>query len=198
IKLVVVRKRVANLKQSQRAFTLIELPVVRKRGFTLIELLIVIAIILIMVVLAVPSFNQYSANNDIASKAEEIQSMLEKAYSLSQSPPTGVSSIYFYITNSSKIVCISTSDTNENCTSGVIDSITLADNMNLNSPAGDSNILGDNIQCELKSPNISNCKNLRSGASLTSLTKEISSTKTATKYQIKMDFSNYKVTVTRL
>jgi len=39
----------------QRAFTLIELPVVRKRGFTLIELLIVIAIIAILATIVIIS-----------------------------------------------------------------------------------------------------------------------------------------------
>jgi len=44
-------KKVLNPERSRRAFTLIELPAVRKRAFTLIELLIVITIIAILATL---------------------------------------------------------------------------------------------------------------------------------------------------
>jgi len=55
VKLLAIKKHVTNSERSQRAFTLIELPVVRKQAFTLIELLVVVAIISILATIVMVS-----------------------------------------------------------------------------------------------------------------------------------------------
>jgi len=61
----------------------------QRSAFTLIELLVVIAIVLVLLVVAIPAFNNYGAKTELLSKADEMRSMIEKAYSYSISPPPG-------------------------------------------------------------------------------------------------------------
>ena len=68
-----------------------------KKAFTLIELLVTVAIIILMAVLSVPAFNQYAANSEVSSKAEEIKALLERSYSSGMSPPQGANTVHLWI-----------------------------------------------------------------------------------------------------
>lgn len=68
------------------------------KGFTLIELLITISIILLMAVVAIPAFNQYSAKANLNAKAEEIKYFIETAYAEAQSPQRGSNGAVINIT----------------------------------------------------------------------------------------------------
>lgn len=168
-----------------------------KKAFTLIELLVTIAIILLMAVLSVPAFNQYAANNEVSAKAEEIQAILQKAYALSQSPPAGASSIYFYISDNSTKISIHTKDAPDDIVSEV-DSVTIPSSYM--SFSDTQYALGDTIKCEFKSPGISDCKNINTNppTALESMTRELASDKTSVRYQIIMDFKNFRVSSSKL
>lgn len=57
-----------------------------KNAYTLIEIVIVIAIIGMMALVSIPAFGKYELKNNLESKAEEITSLFNRAYLLSQSP----------------------------------------------------------------------------------------------------------------
>lgn len=161
------------------------------RGFTLIELVVTVTIILVMTLLAIPAFNTYSANSEISAKAEEIQALLEKAYALSQSPPSGKSIIYFNIFGSQKKVVLSTDQLGAN---EVIDSITLPSNMFFDNP-------GKNYRCNFQSTEDASVCTITTDnpeTTITTLTKKISSNDTSVSFNIVMDFANFKVTVNKL
>lgn len=56
----------------------------RKIAFTLIELLITSAIIMLLAVIAIPSYSKYNRTKDLQSKAEETKALLENALTLSK------------------------------------------------------------------------------------------------------------------
>lgn len=56
----------------------------RKIAFTLVELLITSAIIMLLAVIAIPSYNKYNRTRDLQSKAEEVKALLENAVTLSK------------------------------------------------------------------------------------------------------------------
>lgn len=51
----------------------------RTQGFTLVELMITVALLAIMAMIAVPSFTQFTINNQLQAKAEELKSFLQAA-----------------------------------------------------------------------------------------------------------------------
>ncbi len=65
---------------------MIKCPRCKTRAFTLIELLIVIAIIMFMAATAIPLYQNYGANNEVALKADEVKAMIDRAYAYSESP----------------------------------------------------------------------------------------------------------------
>lgn len=54
------------------------------KGFTLIELLVVISIIVILIVVALPSYNEYSRNQKLNDAASQLQSILRQAQNNAQ------------------------------------------------------------------------------------------------------------------
>lgn len=60
-----------------------------KKAFTLIELLVTIALMLLIMVVAIPAFNRYGDRAELNSKVEEMQSILEKGNSLATAPAKG-------------------------------------------------------------------------------------------------------------
>lgn len=51
----------------------------RTKGFTLVELMITVSLLAIMAMIAVPSFTQFTQNNQLQAKAEELKSFLQFA-----------------------------------------------------------------------------------------------------------------------
>jgi len=134
-------------------------------AFTLIELLITVAIILLMAVLSVPAFNQYAANNEVSSKAEEIKSLLEKAFSSGMTPPQGANKIRIWVnpdnpsgTNRKVVIQAANSSVfayvayDPSIFSFPEEYVILPDYLFLTSP--------DKIYCEVESPDKFTCKNI--------------------------------------
>lgn len=66
---------------------MISLLILRKRsckGFTLIELLVVIGIMAILIVVAVPSYNEYSKNQKLTEATKQLQTVLRQAQNNAQ------------------------------------------------------------------------------------------------------------------
>lgn len=55
-----------------------------KSAFTLIELIVTAAIIVLLAVIAIPSYSKYNRTKDLQSKAEEVKALLENAVTLSK------------------------------------------------------------------------------------------------------------------
>jgi len=85
----------------KKAFTLIRLPVIKKRGFTLIELLIVIVLITMMVIVAVPQFSKFGKRSELSNKAEEFKLLFENSKKFATNPElnsNGIAITLNYIT----------------------------------------------------------------------------------------------------
>jgi len=61
-----------------------------RRGYTLIELLVVLAMIVLLTLFALPSYNLFRVNQEMKQKAEEIKELIQQAYNMSQNPEAGV------------------------------------------------------------------------------------------------------------
>jgi len=57
-----------------------------KPAFTLIEIVVTVAIILLIVVFAVPAFSKYASQKAFSNKVSEIESIINQAYISSQNP----------------------------------------------------------------------------------------------------------------
>lgn len=180
-----------------------------KKAFTLIELLVTVAIILLLVVLAIPAFNSYSANNEVSSKAEEIQSILERAYSSAMSPPPGANAVHVWISSegaNGKVVITKPNyssgfegfvpNDDPNNTDFTSETVILPSYMYLKDSSGASDL----IFCEFKSPNIFICKNIVRNIDLSAVGLDliVSSDKTSTQYRIKVTNNPFKVSATRI
>lgn len=201
------------ISKHKKAFTLIELPAVRKCAFTLIELLVTIAIIILLAVLAIPAFNQYAANSEVSSKAEEIKALLERAYSSGMSPPQGANTVHVWINsdgangkivitkadNSSEWIPGTSPNDNPTSTDFSSENVTLPDYMFLKDsvngvtlPPGQSA-----VYCEIRSPDKFICNNtVTPNLGLGILT--LSSDKAPDKqYKIEIKRSPFRVQVTK-
>jgi len=56
----------------------------------MLELLIILAIIVLLTVFALPSYNYFRANSEMNQKAGEIKELILQAYNMAQNPETGV------------------------------------------------------------------------------------------------------------
>lgn len=202
----------------KRAFTLVELPVVRKRvinpeqcrrAFTLIELLVTISIILLMAVLSVPAFNRYAADNEVDSKAEEIKSLLERSYSSGTNPPPGANAVHVWINyegangkeviskadNSTEWIPGNPGDINDSLddTDFPSERVILPNYLHLQTP-----LPSDVYYCEFRSPDKHNCGNIvRADAGFPS-SFILTSDRSSSRYQIGMLFNPFRVNLTRL
>lgn len=74
-------------------FTLVEMPVVRKRGFTLIEMMIAIAIIGLVAATSVSVFQSQKNSKSVESVANEIRSKMMEAHAEAMSPPSSINGL---------------------------------------------------------------------------------------------------------
>ena len=190
----------------------------QKKAFTLIELMITIAIIAIMAILAVPAFNQYAANNEIASKAEEIQSIIQRTYSQGMSPPPGANSAHIWINFRSQAngkvivskagnapewkplpspaVIIANDNPNEPLPDFSPESVTLPSHMFLKGSFSDDQI-NDETYCEARSPDKFTCRNLVKNVDPGIFT--LTSTKApSVTYTIEIEYSPFRVKITKI
>ena len=177
------------------------------KAFTLIELLITVSIILLLAVLSIPAFNQFAANNELATKAEEIQSLIEKTYYSGMSPPPGANCAHLWINNpesngqksiiskaDNAIEWVPSSTPNDNPTDMdfALEKTILPTYIHLQD--GDNRI--DLTYCEARSPSEFTCLNTVKETPWTNLT--LSSDKTSTTYKIEILDSPFRVSVTKI
>lgn len=61
-----------------------------RRGYTLIELLVVLAMIVLLTIFALPSYNSFRANQETRQKVDEIKELIQQAYNSALNPESGV------------------------------------------------------------------------------------------------------------
>jgi prepilin-type N-terminal cleavage/methylation domain-containing protein len=89
-----------------------------KKGYTLFELIIVMAIMALLIVIAIPAYNNYGKKQAFRQKTEEMKELINQAYLYSRNPQKEVARYEIIPSSSDKKVSL------VSCGSGEVDTVT--------------------------------------------------------------------------